>query len=152
MSNNTACERETFVTHLECSDTGKYYPANQIHGLSDTGRPLLVKYDLDRIAQVVNKEDLNLRDKDIWRYRELLPVRQSKNIVTLGENETPLLPLHNVQQSLGVANNTIWVKDEGRLPTGSFKARDGILIQKLKKGEWQLYCALLIKDTICWLP
>ena len=133
MSNNTACERETFVTHLECSDTGKYYPANQIHGLSDTGRPLLVKYDLDRIAQVVNKEDLNLRDKDIWRYRELLPVRQSKNIVTLGENETPLLPLHNVQQSLGVANNTIWVKDEGRLPTGSFKARGLVMAVSMAK-------------------
>ena len=133
MSNNTAIERETFVTHLECSDTGKHYPADQIHGLSETGRPLLVKYDLKSIAESFSKNDLNTRDRDIWRYRELLPVRQSKNIVTLGENETPLLPLQNVQQSLGVAKNSIWVKDEGRLPTGSFKARGLVMAVSMAK-------------------
>ncbi len=111
----------TFVTHLECSYTGKTYPADQLHGLSEAGKPLLVRYDLEALGKAINKEDLNRRLPEFWRYREFLPVRKSENVVRLGELMTPLLPANKMQQQLGCGE--ILIKDEGRLPTGSFKAR-----------------------------
>lgn len=114
-------EYPTFVTHLECSYTGKIYPADQLHGLSEAGKPLLVRYDLEALGKAVNKEDLNSRLPEFWRYREFLPVRRSENVVRLGELMTPLLPASKMQQQLGCGE--ILIKDEGRLPTGSFKAR-----------------------------
>ena len=114
-------EYQTFVTHLECSYTGKVYPADKLHGLSDEGKPLLVRYDLEKLSKSVTRESLILRAPEFWRYRELLPVRKSKNIVRLGEIMTPLLPANNLQHEWG--SGEILIKDEGRLPTGSFKAR-----------------------------
>ncbi len=111
----------TFVTHLECSMTGERYEADRLHGLSAVGRPLLVRYDLDGVRAAMAKEALATRPRDLWRYRELLPVRQAHNIVSLGEQETPLISLPVIAKSLGARE--ILVKDEGRLPTGSFKAR-----------------------------
>lgn len=107
----------TFVTHLECSLTGEHYPADQVHGLSAAGRPLLVRYDLKGLSQAVAKADLAGREGGFWRYREFLPVRRTENVVSLGEVVTPMIPL------AGPAAGSVWVKDEGRLPTGSFKAR-----------------------------
>jgi len=112
---------ETFVTHLECSETGKHYPADKLHNLSDVGKPLLVRYDLDLLAQKFKKSDLQRRRMEFWRYRELLPVRRDENIVRLGEIVTPILPSLYLQETLGMSQ--VLVKDEGRLPTGSFKAR-----------------------------
>ncbi len=114
-------EYPTFVTHLECSYTGKTYAADQLHGLSDAGKPLLVRYDLEALGKAIAKEDLVSRLPEFWRYREFLPVRKSENVVRLGELMTPLLPASKIQQQLGCGN--ILIKDEGRLPTGSFKAR-----------------------------
>ena len=114
-------EYQTFVTHLECSYTGKVYPADKLHGLSDEGKPLLVRYDLEKLSKSVTRESLIMRPPEFWRYRELLPVRKSKNIVRLGEIMTPLLPANNLQHEWG--SGEILIKDEGRLPTGSFKAR-----------------------------
>ena len=114
-------EFPTFVTHLECSYTGKTYPADQLHGLSEAGKPLLVRYDLDALSKAINKEDLIGRLPELWRYREFLPVRRSENVVRLGELMTPLLPANKLQQEYGCGE--ILIKDEGRLPTGSFKAR-----------------------------
>jgi threonine synthase len=114
-------EIQTFVTHLECSYTGKLYPADQLHGLSEAGKPLLVKYDLDALAKAVEKEDLEGRLPEFWRYREFLPVRKASNIVRLGELMTPILPAEKLQNEYGCGE--ILIKDEGRLPTGSFKAR-----------------------------
>ena len=114
-------EYQTFVTHLECSYTGKVYPADKLHGLSDEGKPLLVRYDLEKLSKSVTRESLIMRAPEFWRYRELLPVRKSKNIVRLGEIMTPLLPANNLQHEWG--SGEILIKDEGRLPTGSFKAR-----------------------------
>ena len=94
-------EYPTFVTHLECSYTGKVYQADKLHGLSEDGKPLLVKYDLEKLSESVTKESLNTRLPELWRYREFLPVRKSENIVRLGEIMTPLLPATNLQQEWG---------------------------------------------------
>ncbi len=119
----TSREYPTFVTHLECSLTGERYEAGQVHGLSKAGRPLLVRYDLDALGHQLQKEDLAARDGGFWRYREFLPVTQSQNVVALGEVMTPLVPLSKLGEALGGSADSLIVKDEGRLPTGSFKAR-----------------------------
>ena len=111
----------TFTSHLECSTTGERYPADQLHGLSGAGKPLLVRYDLDAVAKAVSRDDIAARDSGLWRYREFLPVRRAENIVSLGEVTTPLLPAPRLSGKLGCAD--ILIKDEGRLPTGSFKAQ-----------------------------
>jgi len=114
----------TFVTHLECSMTGKHYEADQVHGLSEVGRPILVRYDLDGLGRAITKEALAARlDGGFWRYREFLPVRRGANVVSLGEVTTPLATLPRIAGQLGLSSGEIIVKEEGRLPTGSFKAR-----------------------------
>lgn len=114
-------EHRTFVTHLECGETGERYPAGRLHGLSDAGKPLLVRYDLDALGRAVGKDDLRARPPEFWRYREFLPVTRPENVVRLGEVMTPLLPAEALRRALGCGE--ILIKDEGRLPTGSFKAR-----------------------------
>jgi len=118
-NDNLTTERSTFVTHLECGMEGDHYPADEIHGLSKAGKPLLVHYDLDSIQSAVTKEEMAKRPADIWRYREFLPVRKKENIVSLGEIHTPIIEL----PKLAAGKGQLLVKDEGRLPTGSFKAR-----------------------------
>jgi threonine synthase len=122
----------TFVTHLECGLTGERYEADVIQGLSKAGRPLLVRYDLAGAAKVLTKEMLAARPQTLWRYRELLPVRRPENVVSLGEVVTPLISLPRVAQRLG-ATGDILVKDEGRLPTGSFKARGLVMAVSMAK-------------------
>jgi threonine synthase len=117
MNRNLTEDRPTFVTHLECSLTGERYEADQLHGLSRAGRPLLVRYDLDALGRAGSRDTIAARETDLWRWRELLPVRRTDSIVSLGEIETPLIP---IPRSGG---DMVLVKDEGRLPTGSFKAR-----------------------------
>jgi threonine synthase len=118
---NLVEERPTFVTHLECSMTGERYEADQVHGLSRAGRPLLVRYDLEGVRGALTRDALAKRPLDMWRYRELLPVRAASNIVSLGEAATPIVALPRTAAASGGTN--LLVKDEGRLPTGSFKAR-----------------------------
>ncbi|QXD22640.1 threonine synthase [Opitutia bacterium ISCC 51] len=118
-NDNLTTEHPTFVSHLECGMEGDHYEADTIHGLSKAGKPLLVKYDLNGIQNAVTKEDLATRPADLWRYREFLPVRKKENIVSLGEIHTPIIPI----QKLATGSGELLVKDEGRLPTGSFKAR-----------------------------
>ena len=113
-------EPANYVTHLECALTGERLPANEVHNLSSAGKPLLVQYDLDAIRTEVPRERIVSRLPEMWRYRELLPLRDASNIVRLGEIQTPILDLSRWNAEAGV-NAT--VKDEGRLPTGSFKAR-----------------------------
>src|SRR4051812_27202256 len=84
---------QTYVSHLECSATGKRYPARQPQGLSDSGKPLWVRYDLDKIRQSVSQTEIAARQGGFWKYRELLPVTRSENIVSLGEVMTPLISL-----------------------------------------------------------
>ncbi len=118
-NDNLTTERPTFVTHLECGMEGDRYEADTVHGLSKAGKPLLVRYDLEGIQNSVTKEELASRPSDLWRYREFLPVRKKENIVSLGEIHTPIIPM----PKLAAGNGELLVKDEGRLPTGSFKAR-----------------------------
>src|SRR6516164_7791364 len=122
----------TFVTHLECSLTGERYPADTLQTLSRAGRPLLVRYDLDGIGRALSREALAGRPQTLWRYRELLPVRRAENVVSLGEVVTPLIPLPRIAARLG-RSGEILVKDEGRLPTGSFKARGLALAVSMAK-------------------
>ncbi len=119
-NSNVTTERPTFVTHLECAWTGEVYPADEPHNLSRAGKPLLVKYDLAGVRAALTREALAERPQDLWRWRELLPVRHTRDIVSLGEVVTPLIPLARSSVRFG---SEILVKDEGRLPTGSFKAR-----------------------------
>jgi threonine synthase len=114
-------EHATFVSHLECGLTGERFPADTVQGLSSAGRPLLVRYDLEAAAEAVTRDEVSARHDDWWKYREILPVRRSEDIVSLGEVFTPLIPVERVSKRLGA--RTGLVKDEGRLPTGSFKAR-----------------------------
>jgi len=129
LTDNTATDRPTFVTHLECSLTGERFPADQVHGLSTAGKPLLVRYDLPALRAAVSRGDLEKRTPDLWRYREFLPVRRTENIVSLGEVMTPLLRLPKSQRGTG----ELLVKDESRLPTGSFKARGLCLAVSMAK-------------------
>lgn len=118
-NDNLIAERPSFVTHLQCGLNGDHYEADQVHGLSKAGKPLLVKYDLATLQERVSQDELTSRPPDMWRYREFLPVRKAENIVSLGECHTPLIPLPKLKAGSG----ELLIKDEGRLPTGSFKAR-----------------------------
>ncbi len=131
---NLTTDRPTFVTHLECSLTGEHYEADRLHGLSSAGKPLLVRYDLDGVRAALTKEALAARPMDLWRWRELLPVRRTADIVSLGENATPLIPLPRTFERLGGAGaGHLLAKDEGRLPTGSFKARGLVMAVSMAK-------------------
>ena len=125
-------ETETFVTHLECGYEGDRYEADTIHNLSKAGKPLLVRYDLEGVKKALTKDVLAGRAATMWRFRELLPVRHKENITTLGEIMTPLVRLPAVEKSNG-ASAPIIVKDEGRLPTGSFKARGLVMAVSMAK-------------------
>jgi threonine synthase len=113
--------RFSALSHLECSRTGKHYDADQVQGLSAAGAPLLARYDLDEVRTSVTREEIGERAHDLWRYHEVLPVRDSANITTLGEGMTPLLPLPTYGAAVGVPG--LLMKDEGLVPTGTFKAR-----------------------------
>ncbi|QCO04546.1 threonine synthase [Azospirillum argentinense] len=129
---NLTTERPTFVTHLECAYTGERYEADTVHNLSKAGKPLLVRYDLEGVRGALTKDALAERPQDLWRYRELLPVRRVQDIVSLGEAVTPLVALPKLAAKLGAAE--LLVKDEGRLPTGSFKARGLVMAVSMAKA------------------
>lgn len=125
---------ETFVSHLECSLTGKTYEAGKVHELSEAGRPLLVRYDLDAIKKNVTRESIeNSKEAGFWRYEQLLPVTKKENRISLGEVVTPLIALEKSAHVLGAKPGKAIVKDEGRLPTGSFKARGLCLAVSMAK-------------------
>lgn len=111
--------RGTFLTHFECSETGERLAADALHNLSTAGAPLLARYDLARMADAVSREDIATRPHDMWRYGELLPHFGITDPVSLGETMTPLVAL----ERLAPKGGRLLVKDEGRMPTGSFKAR-----------------------------
>jgi len=97
------------------------YDADQVIGLCECGSPLLARYDLDEVRAGLTKEEVASRAPDLWRYHELLPVRDAANVISLGEGMTPLLGLPAYGRELGVPG--LLMKDEGLIPTGTFKAR-----------------------------
>jgi threonine synthase len=107
------------VTHLECSLTGERYEAGRVHNLSRAGKPLLVRYDFEAARPTLTREAIAGRAGGMWKWRELLP--HDGQPVSLGEGETPIVELPATAAAAGAS--TLLVKDEGRLPTGSFKAR-----------------------------
>ena len=109
------------ATHLECAATGETTASEQLIGLSSAGKPLLVRYDLDAIRDRFSRDAVGTRRADLWRYAEVLPVRDPAARVALGEGWTPLLESARMADRLGVRR--LLIKDEGQNPTGSFKAR-----------------------------
>ncbi|MCR9291377.1 MAG: threonine synthase [bacterium] len=144
-----------FTSHLECPKCSASYDSEQPHQLCVCGSPLLVRYDLERVGARMRKEQVACRSPDLWRYRELLPVIDDRNIVTMGEGMTPLLKLERLGRQLGMTQ--LYLKDEGVIPTGSFKARGATVgVSRAKElgvktlamptngnagGAWALYCA-----------
>ena len=133
MSNTKLKEYPNFVTHMECSLTGETYKAATVQGLSKAGRPLLVRYNLGELSKRITKDELARRKGGFWRFREFLPVKETKNVISLGEVTTPIMSLPETSKRLGVPAENLLVKDEGRLPTGSFKARGLALAVSMAK-------------------
>jgi len=110
------------VLHLECAACGLRHEAQRLLNLCrECGKPLLVRYDIEQAARTLTKESLPGRRADLWRYRDVLPVSDDRNIVSLGEGWTPLLHAENLGSKLGMAR--LYIKDESQNPTQSFKAR-----------------------------
>jgi threonine synthase len=110
------------VTHLECALCGLHHEAHRLLNLcSNCGKPLLVRYDLERAKMTLTKGSLTGRRPDLWRYREVLPVKDDQNIVSLGEGWTPLLRAPRLGRRLRI--HELYIKDESQNPTQSFKAR-----------------------------
>ncbi|MHC4581182.1 MAG: threonine synthase, partial [Planctomycetota bacterium] len=155
-----------FVTHLECSRCEATFESEQLINLCRCGAPLLVRYDLEQVKACLAIDDLASRAPDLWRYRELLPVRESEHIVSLGEGMTPVVRLDRLGAELGLSN--LYMKDEGLLPTGSFKARGAAVgVSRARElgvktvamptngnagGAWSAYCARAGIESIIVMP
>lgn len=155
-----------YVSHLECPKCGKSFESEKLIQVCICGSPLLVRYDLKKVGQVLRKEDLTSRKPDLWRYRELLPVKDPANIVNLGEGMTPLLHLKRLGSQIGLSN--LYLKDEGIIPTGTFKARGAAVgVSRAKElgvkilamptngnagASWALYCAAAGLKAVIVMP
>ena len=155
-----------YVKHLECSKCKLTYESEQRNQLCQCGAPLLVRYDLERIKSCLSKDVLAARQSTIWRYRELLPIRREQNILSLGEPMTPVLPLTKLGSELGVPH--LYMKNEGLLPTGTFKARGAaVAVSRAKElgvkvlamstngnagAAWAAYCAAADIKAIIAMP
>jgi len=112
----------SFLTHLVCSECQEVYDPNVIQTYCPNCQvPLLAQYDLDRARNQLNRDEVRFRKKGMWRWFELLPVKDKKNIVSLGEGDTPLIRANKLGEELGLLN--LYIKEEGANPTGTFKAR-----------------------------
>lgn len=155
-----------FASHLECPKCSLHFETEQPHQLCSCGSPLLVRYDLEKVAANMSKDVVSSRAPDLWRYRELLPVKDEQNIVTMGEGLTPLLKLERLGKKAGFEN--LYMKDEGIIPTGSFKARGAAVgVSRAKElgvktlgmptngnagGAWALYCAKAGIEAVVVMP
>ena len=115
----------SYLSHLECSRCGETYDAGAPQNLCTCGAPLLARYDLDALRGAASFADMTARAPTLWRYRELLPVRDDANVTSLGEGMTPLVPVPRIGARLGVPG--LLMKDEGLNPTGTFKSRGAAL-------------------------
>ncbi len=145
----------SYVSHLYCPKCNHTYSHEEVNQLCTCGSPLLVKYDLRELGKNLSREDLVGREASLWRYHELLPVSNEENIVSLGEGMTPLLPMPVIGKDMDIPH--LYMKDEGIIPTGSFKARGAAVgVSKAKElgikelamptngnagAAWSLYAA-----------
>jgi threonine synthase len=112
----------SYLTHLECSKCGQKHDADKVQTVCEAcGKPLFARYDLEGVKDLISPEDFVGREASMWRYWELLPVRDPKNKVSLGEGWTPMTRVQRLGSEIGL--NDLWIKDEGIIPTGTFKAR-----------------------------
>jgi len=155
-----------FVKDLHCPRCGASHNSEVVQHLCSCGSPLLVRYDLDAVKISVERKSLQNREPDLWRYRELLPVRNLKNKVSFGEGMTPLLRLKKIGVLAGIHN--LYMKDEGLIPTGTFKARGAAVgvsralelgVRTLAMptngnagGAWALYCAAAGIESVIVMP
>lgn len=156
----------SLLSHLECARCHTHYHADAPVHLCTCGSPLLARYDLDTARRQFNKEMLLTREPTLWRYHELLPVSSPRHVVTLGEGMTPLLVLPRLGAQLGLKR--LFLKDEGVLPTGSFKARGAAVgVSRAKElgvtvlsmptngnagGAWSAYAARAGISAVILMP
>ncbi len=154
---------KTLYTHLVCSKTEEIYNKDELQTFSAARKPLIAQYNL---AQGLDRSILQHRPLNMWRYREVLPVEQDENIVSLGEGMTPMLPLKKLAAKLELAE--VFMKDEALNPTGSFKARGlSMAISKAKElgvrkcviptagnagGAMSAYCARAGMEARVFMP
>lgn len=153
----------SYVSHLECPKCGETYEENKIQQLCQCGSPLLVRYDLEKVKANVSPEEIMARPNTLWKYHEVLPVHNENDVISLGEGMTPFEKLPTLGAVYGL--NNLYIKDEGIIPTGSFKTRGASVgISKAKElgvkqlamptngnagAAWALYAAKAnIKATI----
>ncbi|WP_312092125.1 threonine synthase [Niallia sp.] len=153
----------SYVSHLECPKCQATLEVTKIQQLCECGSPLLVRYDLQKVKEHLSKETIERRPTSLWRYHELLPVTAEENVVSLGEGCTPLEKMPRLGEHYQLSN--LYIKDEGIIPTGSFKTRGASVgISKAKElgveqlamptngnagAAWALYAAKAnIKATI----
>jgi threonine synthase len=155
-----------YLSHLECPKCDVTYESEQRMQLCRCGSPLLVRYDLKKVRKNFRKKALASRKENLWRYWELLPVNKEENIVSLGEGMTPLIPLKNSGPKLDL--NHLYLKDEGLIPTGTFKARGAAVgVSRAKElgikilamptngnagGSWAAYCAKAVIKAVIVMP
>ena len=143
----------SYLSHLECARCGQQFSADTLRGTCECGAPLLCRYRLGELRERLRPEQIASRAATLWRYGELLPVRDAAHIVSLGEGSTPLVPLHwGARHGL----SRLWLKDEGQNPTGTFKARGAaVAVSRLRElgvdrvvvsssgnagDAWAVYC------------
>ncbi|WP_040208856.1 threonine synthase [Neobacillus jeddahensis] len=153
----------SYISHLSCPKCNKTYDHQEPQQLCTCGSPLLVNYNLDELGKYVSRDSFVGRTASLWRYHEILPVVNEKDVVTLGEGMTPLLPMPVIGDEMDIPN--LYMKDEGIIPTGTFKARGAAVgVSKAKElgvtelamptngnagAAWSLYAARAgIKSTI----
>lgn len=119
-----------YVSHLESAIDGTKFLAGSLQ-TTHNNKPIWVRYDLVTVGKKASKAKLRERDSSLWRYRELLPLPESARVISLGEIITPLLKADSLGKEMGLQN--LWIKDESRLPTGSFKSRGMAIAMSMAK-------------------
>lgn len=154
------------LTHLECSKCSRRLDADVPQQLCTCGAPLLARYSMEAASRTMTREAVSGREPTLWRYAELLPLRDRRNRVSLHEAVTPVLPLAHAGADLGF--DALFLKDEALLPTGSFKARGAAVgVSRAKElgirgfamptngnagGAWSAYAARAGMEAHIFMP